>query len=127
MCSALVYLAPALSHPGARDMELLLPALVRRRRLLLLLTCASQLSEFYQQGELAAAGEEARGKWLAALQAAAAEQGVSAEAVSVLLVEMRGGLRGQGLAGALAPGVQTSLQVRDAMLKACHEGRRAAG
>jgi hypothetical protein len=100
---------------------------VRSRRLLLLLTCASQLGAHYQQPQqLAAANEEARSRWLAALQGAAAERGLDAGAVSVLLVELKGGLGGQeGLGGAAGPGVQTGLQVKDALLRACREGRRA--
>jgi hypothetical protein len=68
--SVLVYVAPALAHPGARDMELLLPALRRRRRVVLLLSRAAQLKDFYQNNEVASAGEEARAKWLKAVQGA---------------------------------------------------------
>lgn len=118
--SVLVYVAPALAHPGARDMELLLPALRRRRRVVLLLSRATQLKEFYQSKEVASAGEEARGKWLQAVQGAAAEEGVEVGGLSVVLAEL----------GEKVPhgaGVQTSLQVRDAVLKACQEHRRASG
>jgi hypothetical protein len=112
--SVLVYVAPALAHPGARDMELLLPALRRRRRVVLLLSRAAQLKE------VASAGEEARGKWLKAVQGAAAEEGVEVGGVSVVLAELSEKVP-HGAA------VQSSVQVRDAVLKACHEHRRASG